>query len=27
LRRNRLNLLHQIVQTCEQVADLGKLSG
>src|SRR6056297_1652712 len=27
VRRNRLNLLHQIVETCEQVADLGKLSG
>jgi glycyl-tRNA synthetase beta chain len=27
VRRNRLNLLHQIVQTCEQVADLGKLVG
>ncbi len=27
LRRNRLNLLHQIVETCGQVADLGKLAG
>jgi glycyl-tRNA synthetase beta chain len=27
VRRNRLNLLHQIVETCGQVADLGKLSG
>jgi hypothetical protein len=25
VRRNRLNLLHQIVETCGQVADLGKL--
>jgi glycyl-tRNA synthetase beta chain len=27
VRRNRLNLLHQIVETCGQVADLGKLGG
>jgi glycyl-tRNA synthetase beta chain len=27
VRRNRLNLLHQIVETCGQVADLSKLSG
>jgi glycyl-tRNA synthetase beta chain len=27
VRRNRLNLLHQIVETCGQVADLTKLSG
>jgi glycyl-tRNA synthetase beta chain len=27
VRRNRLNLLHQIVQTCGQVADLSKLDG
>jgi glycyl-tRNA synthetase beta chain len=27
VRRNRLNLLHQIVETCGQVADLGKLAG
>jgi glycyl-tRNA synthetase beta chain len=27
VRRNRLNLLHQIVETCGQVADLGKLEG
>ncbi|MEM7723163.1 MAG: hypothetical protein AAF376_12375, partial [Pseudomonadota bacterium] len=26
-RRNRLNLLHQIVATCGQVADLTKLDG
>jgi len=27
LRRNRLNLLRRIVETCGQVADLGKLVG
>ncbi|GAA5067358.1 glycine--tRNA ligase subunit beta [Roseibacterium beibuensis] len=27
VRRNRLNLLHQIVETCGQVADLDKLDG
>ncbi len=27
VRRNRLNLLHQIVESCQQVADLGKLEG
>jgi glycyl-tRNA synthetase beta chain len=27
VRRNRLNLLHQIVETCGQVADLGRLEG
>ncbi|MBY6200801.1 glycine--tRNA ligase subunit beta [Maritalea mobilis] len=27
VRRNRLNLLHQIVETCGQVADLDKLEG
>ena len=27
VRRNRLNLLHQIVETCGQVADLSKLDG
>jgi glycyl-tRNA synthetase beta chain len=27
VRRNRLNLLHQIVETCGQVADLSKLEG
>ncbi len=27
VRRNRLNLLHQIVDTCGQVADLSKLEG
>lgn len=27
LRRNRLNLLHQIVETCGQVADLSRLEG
>jgi glycyl-tRNA synthetase beta chain len=27
VRRNRLNLLHQIVETCGQVADLSRLQG
>jgi glycyl-tRNA synthetase beta chain len=27
VRRNRLNLLHKIVETCERVADLSKLEG
>ena len=27
VRRNRLNLLHQITEICEEVADLGKLDG
>ncbi|MCU4652909.1 glycine--tRNA ligase subunit beta [Roseibacterium sp. SDUM158016] len=27
VRRNRLNLLHQIVETCGRVADLGRLEG
>jgi glycyl-tRNA synthetase beta chain len=27
LRRNRLNLLHQIVETCTQVADLSHIEG
>jgi glycyl-tRNA synthetase beta chain len=27
IRRNRLNLLHRIVQTCGAVADLSKLEG
>ena len=27
LRRNRLNLLHRIVETCGAVADLSKLEG
>jgi glycyl-tRNA synthetase beta chain len=27
LRRNRLNLLHRIRQTCRQVADLTRLEG
>jgi glycyl-tRNA synthetase beta chain len=27
VRRNRLNLLHQIVETCGQVADLSRLEG
>ncbi len=27
LRRNRLNLLHEITQTCEKIADLSRLEG